>query len=76
MSSLTFPTRPHAVHGIIPPPGLPARATACQCEPAPVTLARVPRQDQGRCLTCGRWTAETIADTFRRRAAEIAKRAA
>jgi hypothetical protein len=61
---LTFPT---GHRGYLAPPGMPDRASHCQCERGPMLL-----RGHDACLNCGRYPKDTIAETWTQRAQEIA----
>ena len=66
--SLTFPTQGGKTHrGMPPPPGTPARASHCHCQPVPLLI---PGQDT--CWRCGRYLKDTIAETWSQRAQKVA----
>ena len=67
--ALTFPTRPTpGRRGYLPPPGVPDRATGCQCVTDRLEL------DAGQCFRCGQHLPATIAQTFADRARQITRR--
>lgn len=66
--SLTFPTRLGASREPGRYRGEPTRASHCHCLPAPVMLA-----SSDTCLRCGKYSKDTIADTWAQRAIAAAK---
>ncbi len=68
--SLTFPTDGRMRRSGIPPePGNPTRASHCICVPGPLLVA-----GQDTCLSCGKHSRDTVAETWARRAREIARK--
>jgi hypothetical protein len=65
--AVTFPRYPHGQA----PPGTPKRASHCLCR-----QRQLIDPDSGRCVNCGKETKDTIADTWQRRAAQIARKRA